>query len=433
MNMQKCDSTPEQQLTFDPRGHQLTNINVWTPDSQWLAYDVRPNGSTFSGLTIERVNCITGEIEVIYRAQHGAYVGVVTVSPDNPARYVFIHGPEHPDSHWHYDFHHRRGVIVTEPDRELAVTLDAMDITPPFTPGALRGGSHVHVFSPDGSRLSFTYNDHVLHEQDPALDCRNVGVALPLHGVNPPKQHPREYDGSHFCVLVTRTTPTPLAGSDQINRAYEEGWIGSLGYLKTDGTRQRWALVFIGDTLSAQGEKIPEIFIADLPEHDRDYARAGEEPLEGTQTTMPAPPAGVRQRRLTFTAERRFPGLAISPRHWLRTSPDGSAIACLMKDDEGVVQLWLVSPNGGEPRQLTFTEGGIQSAFSWHPQGHSLTFVCDNSVMQCDSTTGQLRRLTARSAVAPMTDAVVFSPDGTKVAFMREIDGLAQIFTVNVG
>ena len=28
--------------------------------------------------------------------------------------------------------------------------------------------------------------------------------------------------------------------------------------------------------------------------------------------------------------------------------------------------------------------------------------------------------------------AVVFSPDGTKVAFMREIDGLAQIFTVNI-
>lgn len=232
MISQKDASCQEQQLTFDPRGHQLTNINVWTPDSQWLVYDVRPNGGTFSGLTIERVNCVTRNIEVIYRAQHGAHVGVVTVSPDQPARYVFIHGPEHPDSHWHYDFHHRRGVIVAEPDRELVVTLDAMDITAPYTPGALRGGTHVHVFSPDGSRLSFTYNDHVLHELDPALDCRNVGIALPLHGVNPPKQHPREYEGSHFCVLISRTTPTPQAGSDQINRAYEEGWIGTQGYLK---------------------------------------------------------------------------------------------------------------------------------------------------------------------------------------------------------
>ncbi|OVZ93734.1 biopolymer transporter Tol [Yersinia frederiksenii] len=428
MTNQKEAFFHQQQLTFAPRGHQLTNINVWTPDSQWLAYDVRPNGSTFSGLTIERVNCITREIEVIYRAQHGAHVGVVTVSPDEPARYVFIHGPEHPDSHWHYDFHHRRGVIVTEPDRELAVTLDAMDISAPYTAGALRGGSHVHVFSPDGSRLSFTYNDHVLHERD----CRNVGVAVPLHGVNPPKQHPREYDGSHFCVLVTRTTPTPQAGSDQINRAYEEGWVGTQGYVTADGRRQRWALAFIGDTLSAQGEKVPEIYLVDLPEHDRDYARAGAQPLEGTETTLPAPPMGVSQRRITFTAERRFPGLATSPRHWLRASPDGSAIACLMKDDSGIVQMWLVSPNGGEPRQLTFTEPGIQSAFSWHPQGHCLAFVSDNTVMLCDSATGQLQRLTARSVVAPLADAVVFSPDGTQIAFMREIDGFTQIFTVNV-
>ncbi|MDA5536083.1 DUF3748 domain-containing protein [Yersinia mollaretii] len=431
MISQKDALCQEQQLTFAPRGHQLTNINVWTADSQWLVYDVRPNGGTFSGLTIERVNCVTRHIEVIYRAQHGAHVGVVTVSPDLPARYVFIHGPEHPDSYWHYDFHHRRGVIVAEPDRELAVTLDALDITAPYTPGALRGGTHVHVFSPNGSRLSFTYNDHVLHELDPALDCRNVGIALPLHGVNPPKHHPREYDGSHFCVLISRTTPTPQAGSDQINRAYEEGWIGTQGYLKADGTRQRWALAFIGDTLSAQGEKIPEIFIADLPEQDRDYARAGGAPLEGTPTTLPAPPASVRQRRVTFTAERRFPGLATSPRHWLRASPDGSAIACLMKDEKGVVHLWLVSPNGGEPRQLTSGQWGIQSAFSWHPQGHSLAFVCDNSVMRCDSESGQLRRLTVRSAIAPLADAVVFSPDGTQIAFMREIDGLAQIFTVN--
>lgn len=421
----------EQQLTFAPRGHQLTNINVWTPDSQWLVYDVRPNGSTFSGLTIERVNCVTRDIEVIYRAQHGAHVGVVTVSPDEPARYVFIHGPEYPDSHWHYDFHHRRGVIVTEPDRELAVTLDAMDISAPYTAGALRGGSHVHVFSPDGSRLSFTYNDHVLHELDPALDCRNVGVALPLQGVNPPKQHPREYDGSHFCVLVTRTTPTPQAGSDQINRAYEEGWVGTHGYVKTDGSRQRWALAFIGDTLSEQGERIPEIYLVDLPERYRDYARAGSDPLEGTKTTLPAPPMGVIQRRITFTAGRRFPGLATTPRYWLRSSPDGSAIACLMADDNGVVQLWLVSPNGGEPRQLTATESGIQSAFSWHPQGQSLAFISDNSVMQCEVATGQLQRLTARSLQAPLADAVVFSPDGSKIAFMREIAEFTQIFTVN--
>ncbi|EKN3345664.1 DUF3748 domain-containing protein [Yersinia ruckeri] len=423
----------EKQLTFDPRGHQLTNINVWTSDSQWLVYDVRPSGASFTGLTIERVNCHSGAIEVIYFAQHGAHVGVVTVSPDLPARYVFIHGPEHPDSQWHYDFHHRRGVIVSEPDRELAITLDAMDITPPYTPGALRGGTHVHVFSPDGHRLSFTYNDHVLHERDPALDLRNVGVAVPLHGVNPPKHHPREYDGSHFCVLVSSTTPTPQPGSDQINRAYEEGWVGDQGYVKADGCRQRWALAFIGDTLSAEGNKVSEVFIVDLPDQDRDFSREGIRPLAGDSQTLPAPPLGIQQRRLTYTDKRRFPGLATTPRHWLRSSPDGRAIACLMKDDAGVVQLWLVSPLGGEPQQLTQGRHDIQSAFSWSPQGDKIAFVRDNSIAYCEVSSGRIQQLTEPTAEPPSGDAVVFSPDGKRIAYMRNLDGWTQIFTVEAG
>lgn len=419
----------EKQLTNDARGHQLTNINVWTPDSQWLVYDVRPHGGSFTGSTIERVNVETGEVQVIYQATQAAHVGVVTVSAQSPVRYAFIHGPENPDAQWQYDFHHRRGVIVTEPEA-VAVTLDALDITAPFTPGALRGGTHVHVFSPDASRLSFTYNDHVLHELDTCLDQRNVGVALASQGVISPKHHPREYDGSHFSVLVSQTTPQPTPGSDDITRAYEEGWIGTEGYLKPDGSRQRWALAFIGDTLSASGEKLPEVFVVDLPEADEGYQRAGASPLQGTATTLPSPPEGVRQRRLTFTAEQAFPGVALQPRHWLRASPDGSAIAFLMKDEHGVVQLWTISPNGGEPRQISRTQTGIQSAFSWHPAGHSIALVCDNSVMTLNVESGEMRRLTERSENAPCGDAVVFSPDGKKVAFMRQLGEFAQLFVV---
>ena len=53
------------QITFTPRNHQLTNINTWTPDSQWLVYDVRPSGASFTGETIERVNVQDGEVDVI--------------------------------------------------------------------------------------------------------------------------------------------------------------------------------------------------------------------------------------------------------------------------------------------------------------------------------------------------------------------------------
>ncbi|MBP2168995.1 hypothetical protein J2125_002187 [Erwinia toletana] len=416
----------EKQLTFDDRNHQLTNINVWTADSQWLVYDLRPSGASFTSLTIERINTRTAVTEVLYQASQGAHVGVVTASPDLPPRYVCIHGPENPDAYWQYDFHHRRGVIV---QNGVAENLDACDITPPFTPGALRGGSHVHVFSPDGSRLSFTYNDHVMHEWDSAEDLRNVGVAVPLHAVCPRKQHPREYDGSHFCVLVSQTTATPTPGSDEINRAYEEGWIGAEGYRKPDGSQQRWALAFIGDTLASNGEKLPEVFIVDLPAKMQDYALAGDQPLEGSATRLPAPPQGVKQRRLTFSAGRRYPGVVSQPRHWLRASQDGSAIAFLMKDDAGVVQLWTISPDGGAPQQISDSRNDIQSAFSWHPDGKAVALICDNSVMLCEIASGKMRRVTARSDQAPSGDAVVISPDGQQVAFMRDINGYRQIFT----
>ncbi len=37
------------QITFAPRNHLLTNTNTWTPDSQWLVFDVRPSGASFTG------------------------------------------------------------------------------------------------------------------------------------------------------------------------------------------------------------------------------------------------------------------------------------------------------------------------------------------------------------------------------------------------
>ena len=405
------------QVTFSPRHHQLTNTQTWTPDSQWLVFDVRPSGASFTGETIERVNIHSGEVEVIYRATDGAHVGVVTVHPQEE-RYVFIHGPEHPDAHWQYDFHHRRGVVTHNGETH---NLDAMDITPPYTPGALRGGSHVHGYRPDGQAVSFTYNDHVLHERDAALDLRNVGVAVPYGPVTPCGQHPRQYAGSHWCVLVSRTTPTPAPGSDEINRAYEEGWVGN------------HALAFIGDTRSLQGEKVPELFILTLPENEAGWKQAGREPLEGTSSTLPAPPASVQQKRLTFTHQRAYPGLVNVPRHWVRANPQGSDIAFLMRDDNGVVQLWLISPQGGEPRQLTQTVNGIQSAFNWHPSGNALGCVVENRIALCGATTGAVTYLTGGHRNPPSADAVVFSPDGQYIAWMEEVEGFRQLWVTKTG
>lgn len=405
------------QITTAPRNHQLTNIHTWTPDSQWLVFDVRPSGASFTGETIERVNIHTGEVEVIYKAPEGAHVGVVTVHPDDE-KYVFIHGPENPDADWHYDFHHRRGVVTAQGQ---TANLDAMDITAPFTPGALRGGSHVHVFSPNGERVSFTYNDHVMHEWDARCDLRNVGVAVPYGPVQPLGAHPREYAGSHWSVLISHTTVNPEPGSDDINRAYEEGWVGND------------KIAFIGDTLSIKGEKVPELFIVTLPESESGWKQPGDAPLQGTATTLPAPPKGVLQQRLTFTHQRAWPGLVNVPRHWVRSNPQATHIAFLMRDDAGIVQLWLITPQGGELQQLTHSLTGIQSAFNWHSSGKVLGFVTDNRIARCDAQSGEITFLTSDHGNCPSADAIVFSPDGKQIAWMEEVGGFRQLWTTETG
>ncbi len=59
---------------------------------------------------------------------------------------------------------------------------------------------------------------------------------------------------------------------------------------------------------------------------------AGDAPLSGT-VTLPAPPRGVVQRRLTFTHHRAYPGLVNVPRHWVRCRTAGYANRVLMRDD----------------------------------------------------------------------------------------------------
>jgi Protein of unknown function (DUF3748)/WD40-like Beta Propeller Repeat len=409
------------QVTRGPGGRILTNTGVWSPDSQWIVYDTRSDaaGEKFDGCRIEMVNVRSGEVRVLYESREGAHCGVATFHP-RQSRVVFILGPGNPTPDWSYNACHRQGVMVDTARPGVAANLDARDLVPPFTPGALRGGSHVHVWDSAGERVSFTYEDHVLAPC--GLNQRNLGVSVPVRPVVVPRTHPRNCDGSHFTVLVTRTTATPRPGSDEIKKAFEEGWVG------------RRALAFQGLVVTGKGETMAEVFIARLPD---DLTQPGDGPLAGTETTMPSPPRGVTQRRLTFTAGRKYPGIQ-GPRHWLRGSPDGSRIAFLMKDDAGIVQLWTVSPDGGAPTQLTHNPWPVASAFTWSPDGRCLAHVMDNSVCVTDAATGATTRLTPRSddAGAPRPEACVFSPDGTRIAFVRRVPSpdvpANQIFMVNL-
>jgi hypothetical protein len=221
----------------------LTNAAVWSADSQWIVYDTRSgvDGAVFEGTRIERVEVATGTIERLYESRDGACCGVVTASPTDD-RVVFILGPERPTPDWQYGPSRRQGVIVHAGQPGVAENLDARDLVPAFTPGALRGGSHVHLFSGDGRLVSFTYEDAVLDlaagTAGAERNLRGIGVSVCDQPVKVPAAHPRNHDGSAFTVLVTRLHDAPRPGSDEISKAFEEGWIGRAGYLRA-GRRQR--------------------------------------------------------------------------------------------------------------------------------------------------------------------------------------------------
>jgi hypothetical protein len=427
----------ERQLTYAPYGHVLTNVNVWSPDSRWIVYDVRTVDSVFDGTRIEQVEVATGKVQTLYETKNGAACGVVTYHPREP-KIVFIHGPEHPTPEWSYGMTRRRGAIVDVRRPGAARSLDAMNYAPPFTPGALRGGSHVHVFSPDGAWVSNSYEDEVLARLGAAtgeggdrdFNQRNIAVSVPApaaSGVRVVRSHPRNHDGELFSVVVTRTVNRPKPGSDEISRAFEEGWVGGVS---AEGRR---SLAFLGNVTARDGREHAEVFLAELP---ADLTRRGAAPLEGTATRRPAPPAGVGQRRLTFTEERKFRGVAATPRHWLRASPDGTQIAFLMMYEAGVVQLWLVAPRGGALRQITRNPSGIASAFTWSPDGRAIAHVMDGGVCVTDVASGATRRLTLAKAAPALPFACVFSPDGRHIAFMRSVanggEAFTQIFAVAV-
>jgi Tol biopolymer transport system component len=122
----------------------------------------------------------------------------------------------------------------------------------------------------------------------------------------------------------------------------------------------------------------------------------------------------------------------------LRTSPDGAQIAFLMKDDSGIVQIWTISPNGGEPRQITHNREDIASAISWSSDGRRIAHVMAGRVCVTDVATGRTQSLTPpRTDVGvPAPLACVFSPDGRYIAYQREVVGasgsFSQIFVVDV-
>ena len=123
----------------------------------------------------------TKEVKTVLRTVHEAKCGVALFHPFDENVLCCIVGPRHPTEEWAYCAHHRRGYVIDlsedsnvdsstsssntqqlNSSRSLSSNLESRDLVSPFTKGALRGGTHVHAFSPDGTLVSMTYEDAIL-------------------------------------------------------------------------------------------------------------------------------------------------------------------------------------------------------------------------------------------------------------------------------
>ena len=423
----------ETQLTTDKQGHFLNSTQVFSPDDSWIVYDTRNDdgGIGVTG-TIAIVKVSNGEITPLYhtanQTKYGPGVGAATFNPKENM-VLFIHGIRNADAANPYGFARRTAVAVYTDKPSQPVFMDARDVTLPFTAGALRGGTHAYTWSGDAQWLCFTYNDYIIDQlgkRDSSVkDLRTIAVMAPGHVTVPDDPSFENNSGEKFAAVVATVTENPAPGSDEIDKAFDEGWIGKNGYQKADGTQQRRAVAFQGNVRDANGKTITEVFVSDIPD-DITHAAPGK-PLEGTTTTRPNVPAGVTQRRITFTKH----GIE-GPRHWLKSTSDGGSIFFTAKDSAGVVQICAVSPNGGAIRQITHNGFPVEGPINVSPDDKYIAYIADNSVFATDIKTGESFRLTERSADDTKPGgAAIWSNDGKTIAFNRRIkDGDSRFFQI---
>lgn len=432
----------EIQVTSGRYGHMINPIQIFSPDDEWIVYDTR-NDQTHIGQTccIEKVNVRSGEVVKLYSAPdqtpYGPGVGAVAWHPHNP-RMIFIHGLLNCDVSRPYGFTRRFGALLHDSAPGRIAHAEARKISLPLVEGALRGGTHAYSWSSDGEWISFTYNDFLLEQlekNDPAhyRDLRTIGVMAPVRKVTIEEESAENFSGQYFAVVAATVTPDPQPGSDEIEKAFDECWVGKDGYVNSEGVRQRRAVAFQGTVKSVNDSLVTEVFIADIPD---DITVSGDQPLCGTPVSRTTVPRGLIQRRLTFTENRKFPGIQ-GPRCWLRSSPDGASIYFLMKDNQGIVQIFEVPSAGGEPRQVTSLEHSIQAQFNVSPDGKSIALIAGNSIWLTDIISGKTRRLTAcrRDEEAPVL-AVVWNNGGNSLAFNKYVpaagDWYLQIFRIDL-
>jgi len=414
----------EVQVTHGDYGHTLNASQVYSPDGKWVIYDTRNDDSHISRTTrIEKVNLENGTVVRLYDTKsesiHGPGVGAVAYHPINEEA-IFIHGLLNNSADKPYSFTRRFGALI-KTDRPNGFTYaEGRKIIPPFVHGKLRGGTHAHTWSSDGSAISFTYNDYVMEQLEKKMngtikDLRTTGMMIKGASLPADLDSDEEFTGSYIAFVTAVVTENPIPGSDSIDRAFDECWIGKHGYMKNDGTVQRRAVAFQGNARDENNNVVTEVFVADIPSDL--LSTQFTSLVAGTTDSRPIPPAGIIQRRITFTTGRKYSGIQ-GPRCRLRSSPDGKYIYVHMKDDDGIVQLYRVLTTGGEPEQVTFFKHSISAQYNVSEDGRNISCIVDKELWIVNVVNGKAPLLNPENDF-PIVGGALWRQDGRELVFNR--------------
>lgn len=396
----------ERQVTSTPKNHELDQNDNFSPDGRFLCYDAR---ETFGfGIdrcrSIEKAEIATGAETILYMPpwsegeQAAPGIGAASFSPV-AEKVIFIHGPPLADlaKRGAYGKPNRNGAVVDADGSQKMAWLDCRDIetSRATLPGAHRGGTHRHEFSPDGKRIGSTYDDAILGQYD-----RTIGYMEPI---------PRAPGGAHcwFAILVA-VAPKGTAKPGEIEKAADDSWVGREGRMRA----------FIGKVREADGVGWQNsLFVVDVPA-SVDITTSDS----GDAKRFPSPPKGVKVRRLTHSLAAGI----------VRGSPDGSRIAYYANDENGQLQVFVIASDGSDeapdaakrPMQATRFATCAGPGVRWHPSGDYLVCTHEGGIaavcVKPGADFGKTRMLTPPGAGRDRSQLCV-SQDGKLVAYVRPV------------
>jgi Tol biopolymer transport system component len=396
----------ERQITFTPLNHTLDNNDNFSREDRYLCYDTRETRGAGNGCStsIMKVEIATGKESIVYEPKPiilgpvDAAPGVIAASYNPVAdEIIFIHGPLVSETKQigFYGKTNRRGAVVAASGGPVRF-LDLRDVAnEPTTPGSHRGGTHRHEYSPDGKRIGFTYDDHLLTDYGRTVGMMTASPKAPK-GV------------THWTAILVPIAPMDKAKPGELEFAGFDSWVGEKGLMRA----------FIGKVKEPDGSYTNSLFVVDIPE-DIDITTS----FSGSRTRYLAPPKGVRVRRLTHTWAS---GIA-------RGSRDGKRIAYFAKDASGVSQVFLIDSYGSDenpnaamrPLQATFFKGGAKSGLRWHPSGNTVSVATDRGIaavcVEPGPRFGKVHFLTRHGENLPEAEAPVWSNNGKLIAFNRRM------------